>query len=624
MSEQSAVKKSSSRSRTLIAAICLATPLAGCGTFMTTAAIHQFQEHLEAGDVEAIAATTTDRFRDAAIPNPDALATFDLLGIPIGEITIDEIEETSDTTQDVLVSVAGSSRKLTYHLKKSEDGFATKKWLVDEITMRQGTSSKAVEKTVSDQMELLLGVRDVVRAWQRADADTLADYADSRLANSLASVPSSWRSQIASRYFSGVLKSKPRAKLIDGEAEVQLSHKEGQLRLILERAKRSTTASEYGWVVKTAVIVGRGKEITRELRREVDLLVGVREFVDAYQATDEKELAAVSSRNLYDNVLEIADRSEQPIDPAAIYNAEFDVRIGEVGNEVTVTIDDVVTQFSLKSKADGRQSDMQVDEVTFFDDGQAIQLSAKLLVLPTVVMFNDAINSGEVPTIRYLTSDRWNQSVWSRFDDGRRDVLVAASLPMFDPSITTGDGAVTVTFEGPNCEVRQVNGESVVSYKLTSSAGRLVIDDVKIVDMRGAINLRSRLASLCTLDEMADGILTGDLSAVQNASTDALNKIAWSLTPPEELPTSLDLIPLLKGRVHSIESDDTEMVVTVSDSVPLARFLMTADGSQIDDIVFVDAAGFETGRFAQLVRQHRIHNNKQMTAARSLAPPTTY
>lgn len=583
--------------------------LSGCTTMMTTAAIHQFQNHLETSDAEGIATLTTERFRDVALPDDSALSTFDLLGVPIGEVTIDEVNETSATTRDVLVSIAGSSRKLTYHFERSTDSFGRSKWLVDDITIRQGTGPKAVEKAVTDQMQLLLGVRDAVRAWQGGRPEEVLAYSGGRLGDRLEALPPNWRSQLARRYFGEVLKSKPRAKLVDGEAEVQLSHKEGQLRLILEENDQ-TGDDQPTWVVKTAVIVGGGKKITHELRRELDLLLGVTSFVKAYNTNDQEQLERICQRDFFANVLSVSDLRQQPLPPDTIFASDYEVRFGNVSNEVTVTLDGVVTQFSALTKEDGRQIEMKMDEVTFLRDGEAVRLSAQLLVMPTVALFNESVNTGDVARLRYLTSDHWNQPVWDRFREDRRNILDSIALPPFDPQPSNPEAQPIVRYNGAQVEVRQVMDDALVSYKLSTSAHRLVVDDVELVDFHGLLRMRSRLASLCTLDQMADGIVMGNPTPVAEASTPALNRIAWSLTAAEELPAHLDLIPYLKARVHSIESDDAEMVVTVAHDGPVARFLMSSDGTMIDDVVFIDAAGTEQGRFSQLVRQHRVDSSR--------------
>lgn len=587
----------------------------GCGSLMTTAAINRFQDHLEAGDIEGLATATTERFRTAAIPDPAALSTFDLLGVPVGDVTIDEVKETSPTTRDVDVSVEGSSRKLTYHLSKEADSIGRTRWLIDEISIRQGTSSKTVEKTVSEQMALLLGVREVVRAWQKADPNEIALHASPRLAETLEQLPPNWRTQLAKHYFADVMNSKPRARMIDGEAEVTLSHKDGQLRLILEEADGTADIDApkggRGWVVKTAVIVGRGKEITRELRREADLAATTSQFVTAYAGNDQSTLERHSTAPLYENVLAVADLTQSPLNPSAIFSLPYEAQFSDVSSELIVNIDGSETHFTLTSAEKGSHTDLKIDDISVFKDGQTIRLSAKLLVIPTVTMFNQALNAGDVPRLKYLTASDWKNVVWDRFQEDRQNVLRTIALPEFRMDSSNPDELPVIRHNGASVEVRQITGDVIVSYRLVSSSQRLVIDDVELIDLHGVTRLQSRLTALCTLDQLADGIITGDLDAIAAASTSELNRLVWAISSPEELPGTLDLVPILKGRVHALETQGEETVVTVAEDYPMARIVLSADGTQIDDVIFLDRAGVETGRFAQLVRKHRIHTRNR-------------
>ena len=579
------------------AAVLAGGTLSGCGSMMTTRAIEQFQTHLEAGDLSRLSAATTDRFRTAALPDPSALPTFDLLDVPVGELTIVEVREPSETTRDVDVTVEGSSQKLTYHLVKNADSLGPAKWLVDEITMRQGGSRRAVEKTVSDQMSLLLGVRDSVRMWQEGDADAVANNAVGELSDSLGDVPPAWRSQLAARFFGGVLKSKPRAKLINGQAQVELAHKEGRLKLVLDEG-------DAGWQVRTAVLVGRDKSIVSEARTEAATLAAVAEFTAALEQGNLSTLQTCAAEDLYENALAVSDLSGVTLRWMEIASAPYELRSAGDTAELSLPLGEATVQFSVGPR-DGSTRQRSVSEVTTYDAGQTRRLSAELLTLPTVELFARTFESGDVQRLRHLTTRQWERPVWSAYGPGREDAMLSLPLPPFPRQPADSTAAASVRYDGPTVEVRQVTDDAIVTYRLNAAAGRVLVDDVELIDLRGAISLRDRLAVLLTMDQAADAILTGDLETLADASSPTLNRLVWNWSTPEDLPPSLDLLPLLKAPVRTVTVGSEAAVVTVGDDRSRAKLLFSGVRPRLDEVVFLDAVGIEVARLSGAARQHR-------------------
>lgn len=621
-----------------LAALAMLPGLTGCGSLMTselvaplvaplggsmtpTRTVEQFTAGLEASDYATLRSLASPRFAAAALPDEGSLGTFDLVGLPVGEVTVDEVRETSPTKREVRCSVGPQSERLMFDLVRSGEQAA---WTVDEITMRRGKGKAAVSRTVSEQMELLLTVRDLIRTWQRDDTEANIEAklatAEPLLADSLRTLPAAWQAQLLDEFFGGVLRSAPKAKLVDGQARIELSHKNGRLRLLLAQAEDDAgndagddaeVDADASWRLRTAVLTeGRGDKVERDLRDEADILDAAGRFITAMESGDLDAAAEAATSTLAGNALKRSDTLGANETYGQMLAAEYALRLAASRTEVTIDRGEVVHQITVRTADESgeRSVDPLVEEVTTYDGDSVTRLSATLTLASTIRLFHDSLLAGEIGPLKMLSTTAFDEEVWLQFSraelaagfgTSRRDVLsriVLDPLPDAEPEIAWNGPQMVATFRtGP--------GEgTAIAYELTSSGQETLVDDIRIDGQ----SLRVELGSLLVMDQMADALATGDAVAVKDASTPELSQVVWDLQLPEDLPTRLDLMPVLTQIPLAIDVTPIDTIVTVSG----AKLVLREVGGRlrIGDVIYLDAAGRETTRFATEVRNERHAN----------------
>ena len=115
--------------------LCLAVPLFanGCANFIETRAITRFADALEEKNVAELKARSTEDFEKRALRTDEAVDDFEILNLPEGKVTIARVDDVSPDEKRVVVEVGENKRRLQYTLVRDTK---TKKWLVDDITVR--------------------------------------------------------------------------------------------------------------------------------------------------------------------------------------------------------------------------------------------------------------------------------------------------------------------------------------------------------------------------------------------------------------------------------------------------------------------------------------------------------
>ena len=638
--------------RCLLLALLLVTltMLPGCSTMLAGRTIERFAESLEAGDFGDLQAITSERFAAAALPDADSLATFDLVKLPVEDVTIDEVEELSETHHRVRASVGQPPQTLVYDLKRTARGAA---WQIDEITMKRGQGKAAVSRTVSEQMQLLIATRDLIRAWQRDDLAAAFELAESPVGEPVETLPAPWQQQLAGDFFGDVLRGAPKASLVDGQARIDLPHKSGRLRLLLAQADDSTTPADASttstdddeamafdepstspaaprWVLRTAVIAGERGRRERDLRTEARQLATAAGFLAAMDARDVEAACSTATDSLAANTLRRVDLATATEPFAALLTRPYDLRVEPSRSELTLEDESITYRVTIRTSEPGEigETPPKVEEMTTWRDGTAVRLTAALTLEPTIAIFQQALLEGNARLLGLLSIERFGAAVWSRWQPQRDDVfakLIVEPLPGTSPRISWNGGQVNVRYALGDDE-----SAGSVTFRLRSAAQKLLVEDVLTTDSATSPprSLRLELACLLTLDEMADGLLTGNLAAVRAASTPGLSRLVWDLQAPEDLPPGLDLLPIVgnlpqrvwrrpAGSLGAASTTDDEargrrQTVFTGDDI-LADFaghrvvLREHEGRLcIDDVLDLTPDGREAGRFTTHVRKHRV------------------
>ena len=578
----------------------------GCSSMLGsvgTRTIEQFAASLESGDFDTLQSLATPEFQTAALPDKSSLGTFDLVGLPVGDVTVEETEEVSPNHQRVTARVGDGSQTLVYDIVRSGP---RQPWRVDEITMTRGKGSAAVSRTVSEQMELLLSVRDIIRSWQREDLSEAIADAERPLAQPLTDLPATWQSQIAGDFFGGVLRGAPKAKLVDGQARIDLSHKTGRLRMLLARTDAADATS--GWTLRTAILTeGRDSKTVRDLRTEAVVLGTAARFLTAAAAADLDAAAADATEGLAKNTLAIVERDDvqsSNVPLADLLNIEYELRQEATRTDVSLKIDDRTThQVAVRTARPGDEDarDPKVEEITTFAGDEVIRWSASLTLEPRLRQFHEALLAADVPTLDRLSVKAFSDEVWRHWTSRRDDVFGRLVLGPL------GDAKPEVTWSGPQMEVVYVTPGGRVAYQLRSAEQSVLVDDVTLTDAGDAPrSLRLELGALMAMDELADGLLSGDRLLIRRSSTPELSTMVWDLQAPEDLPAELDLLPTMRSLPRTITETPLDTLVDCGETTVVMR--RDAGRLKVDDVIYRGDHGEEVARFAFEVRKARTRN----------------
>ena len=135
----------------------------GCANFYEQQTITGWVSALEKQDLSALKDHSSDEFSQKALRKDVAIDDFNLLRLPKGDVSIAEVKDVSPTVKLVTVEVGKRKRRQQYRLTRE---LKTKKWVVDEVLVRQTREGLKVTKSVTEQMDLLLSLREFLDAWR--------------------------------------------------------------------------------------------------------------------------------------------------------------------------------------------------------------------------------------------------------------------------------------------------------------------------------------------------------------------------------------------------------------------------------------------------------------------------
>lgn len=550
-------------------AACLLAAFAcgGCANVMTTRTIESFSEGLAATDLEQLRASASPRFEHHALRLPQAGEDLDTLNLPTGETSVVQVENVSDELQHVTVQITaedGEQRTLEYHLTREAE---TGDWLVDDVYFTQNLRGHdgPVTKSVAEQMDLLLSVRETVDVWRHGDREQLLDACTDELRGVLSELPPAHLHQLTQQYLDGVgsRSLQPEVRIEDDLALVLLPAGRGKLMIRLEReGDRWRTADLSMEAVRD--------EEPLSLHTAALALRTASRFLEAYQRGDRTELSRLATDPFFENALVAADLTSLTLPVVQIMAAPYELHRHGSQMEVVLSTDAASYMLSLR---DGGSPDRrlegptagaayQVDEVTIYDNdaAQARRLSAVFTAQAVAEVFAEALIRRDRPALMALSTSDFRDRVWSRLDE-----TVFRALPLDEIEAAPPRVAATA-FNGPVAEITVTQGSRALTYVLRSAQGRMYVDDVQLpVDGRPT-SLKANLEVLTPLYGFAYGVHAGDLDELRRYSGSGLNRKVWSQTT--SVPdTGFALADHLTLPVRAIRIDGPQAVVQLTDGI---------------------------------------------------------
>lgn len=597
--------------RTFLAGALLASTGAGCANLMTSRAIDAFAASVAEAKTDDIREVASERFAQQALRLPEAGDDLKVLNLPHGKLTVLKVEDVSANLKHVTVQVGDSEEKnetVEYHLVRTEE---ERRWVVDDVFITRNKTGRGepVTKSVTEQMNLLLTVREFMSAWSAGSREEALDITAPQLRESLALLPPAYLQQLTAGMVEGVnsRSMRPEAR-IDGErAVVMVSRTGGKLMI-------SLALEGEQWRVTDVASESRDNTPVASVKVMAGALQATARFLNSYAAADRAGLEAATTPGFYKNSLVAADLSTVPLPVVGLLAARYEYH--HHGERVDVVLPQpnmsyMLTLASRNADAGVPGSSLPeyaVEEVTLYEGatGQRKRMSALFTTQATVDLFAEALIARDRARLMVLSTTEFADRVWNTALD---PVLQAVPMPEIEPAEPR---VVATVFQGPLAEVTVMQGSRALTYVLKSSRGRMLVDDVLLPVADRSNSLRANLEVLIPVYSFALGAHHHDMELLRRTSGPGLDRMAWTHT--HSVPDiGFDLVQHFTLPVQGIRPTSADhTIVELADATRRTRIMLVREGSQfvVQDVQL--SAGEGDGQQIELLQALR-----QVVAARN-------
>ncbi|MBX3441277.1 MAG: hypothetical protein KF774_02635 [Planctomyces sp.] len=606
-----------------LACSVLGVSLPGCTGLITQRAVTAFARGLENKDLAQLKSSSSDEFGSRALRLPEATQDLRLVQLPTGKAKVVSIDESSPKERVVVVEVGESKKRVEYRLTRNPK---KGRWVVDDVFVGQkleGSSSEVV-RSVTDQMNMLLCVREMLAALQSREREAMQTVTTPELAKELEGLPPAWLDKIASRVAGDspirANSFRPEVRMEQDRAAVGLRRGDGLL--VMEFRNSSGR-----WLLNDASWSGGKEEEVSSVRKLCTSLTQARQFLEAYAAGDKPALAQMSTREFHEKSLLPGDLSRAPLPAMDLLTQPFDVQQHRERIDVLLTLNDTTYTLNIvpPKSAIGEETDpamaseRRVEEVTVYDrkSGEIKRLSAVFQSQAVVEVYSELLAARDAVQLRQLSTTDFNDRVWKRFPP---QILQAIGLNEIETAPPTH---ATTVFQGPVTEVTVMQGSRALTYVLHSEGGRLVVDDVLMPVLNRPSSLKKTMQVLAPIAEFRAGLASGDRNALMAASGTGLDRIVW-----QQVQETPEIGVNIEGRlalpIHAAKIDATQSRVTLSNGREVAEvdLILERDRFVVEDVTFLEGPGQAPVAMLQAMRREIARDMQHRTAPQVL--PASY
>ena len=584
--------------------VCALVGLVGCGHMMESKAINQFTQALAEKDLEQLKSATSSQFEERALRSTEALDDFKILNLPKGETTVVEVDETSETEKLVTVTAGTMKKKLFYRLVKDED---SEEWVVDDVYVRQRKDSVKVDKSVAEQMDLLLSVREFLTVWDQGTREEVLSVATPELAAVLGELPPMHLSRLCKQVVSEHVDDKshrPRAQLDNDVAVVTLPRKTGKMILSYKLADGQWRVSDV------AVESKQDQEHIPSVMKTATVIRSAVQFLDAYNTGNKDRLKTVTHPKFYEGSLLPGDLTTIRLPDQFISNGRYHVKmegaqadfvIDEPGQVVKIGLAREVNDDPLEKK-----TVYLIDDVTIYPtpaEGaplQEMRLSMVFTGRAVLDLFRESLAQGNLPLLKKTATQDFNSRVWSRIEE--------EAVVEFTPRLMTNhiEETIHAEYDGAICRitVRQM-GQSV-TYVLRDRNGLVAVDDVLIEQSEELASMKETLELMIPVRNFREALAKSDMDTLKRTSSAELNRMIWKLA--DNVPAAgQHAVKHMLAPLNKVEQlPEGRSLITLGNASFGCSVLLVTEHDQkvVDDIVLVAGVQPELrARFRTKVRE---------------------
>ena len=589
---------------------CVCAPLlllvTGCNHFVESKVIEQFTLALQERDLNELKLTASTTFSRKALRRAESLDDLKIVGLPNQPPTIVRVEDVSEDEKHVIVTAGKSSRKLLYKLVRKPKSH---EWVVDDVYMKRKTSQRVeVTRTVSDQMDLLLSVRDFMDAWESSDREQVLAACTPDLEAEMSALPPAVLADLTLRVMgadSHRKKNTPDAQLEGKIALVKLPRMSGD---VLVRFR----LTERGWKVDDVAVESRRDDAhIGSLRKTAIVLATSNRFLNAVNTNDLEAIEALTTKKFYAATLEHTDLAALEVSSFES-GVDFDVTVHKSHATVVVPAAKDFVQLRL-IPVEHSGSTFLVDDLHFFSKDGSVQksLTAMTTSKAKALLFTDALAQQDLGMLRRLASPEFVANVWNRIDESMASELLANYRGLANARL------VNVAFEGAVTRVTVMPAPAsgavstatlparMFDVVLRDWDGSLRVDDlISAASQDNSVNnsnkqdipetpliprsFKRRMEASIPILEFAAGVHMRDIRRIQRTSSDEFNRLVWKQT--KVVPDiGFPIVQHLRSPLTSIQFQGKRATVVLGNESWGAVLAMDQIGSAwvIDDVQLI-------------------------------------
>ena len=558
--------------------------------------ITQFTDALSEDNEAALRRIVSTRFEQKAMRSTDSYKDLEILNLPKTTLEVVESKEPDDGVLEV-VAKEESGTKYQFRILRDPE---KRRWVVDDVLLRQQKKGTRATKSSVEVMDLLLTVREFLDTWQSADRDAVLQAVSSDLREPLQTLPEPWLQQmikrISSEYETGMARH-PEAQLNEFDAVVIMPSKNGHLLMKVAR-------QEERWLVSDIEVRNRKvDDHPGSILRQARAMNTVTSFLAAYRAQELTQLQPLCEEKFWQNALRVGDLSMVTL-PAPDHAPE-DYEIRSFAGQLTVMIPDqaeiIRVDLTTPELADPKDSkkrepglvetDFVVSDVTIYDrqTQQQRNLKSAFTAPSRAQLFFASLQSLNLPMLKQMATENFAEATWNRINPALVSSLPLSGVPSGDMTLQNSH----VRGDTTELEFLSSSGQ-ICSIVMKEENGSLKIDDVQYPNSLAQVtSLKTQLMLSVPLAELADAWHRNDLESVKRICSTDFNRLVWSNV--QALPSEFSRLPeLLLMPVQNTQTAEQQALVDLvrSGQPPVrVRLLKEHNAWVIDEISLTQADG---------------------------------
>lgn len=561
--------------------------LSGCGHMMETKAINHFTQALEEKDFEQLRSATSSKFEERALRSTEALDDFKILNLPKGETTVVEVQDSSETEKLVTVTAGTTKKKVFYRLVKDDKNGG---WVVDDVYIRQQKSGVKVDKSVAEQMDLLINVREFLSVWDQGTRDEVLAVATPELAAVLADLPPMHLSRLCKSVVSEHVNDKrhhPQAQLDNDVAVVTLPRKTGKMILSFKLLKD-------GWRVSDVAVESKqDQDHIPSVMKTATVVRAAAQFLESYNARDKEHLKSVTHPKFYEGSILPGDLSTVSLPDQFISKGRYHVKME--GNQADFVIEEPnqVVKIGLTRDVSEDPLDKKtvylIDDVTIYPnpaDGaqlQEMRLSMVFTGHAVLQLFRESLAEGNLPLVKKTSTQDFNSRVWQHVDED--------AMAEFTPRLMTNQIEETLgaEYDGAICKLTVRQMGVPVTYVLRDRKGEVAVDDVLIDHSEEVASMKQTMEMMIPLRTFREALAKSDLDTLQRHSSADMNRMIWRQA--DNVPAAGQIaVKHLLAPLNKVEQlPEGKCLITLGDANFGCSVLLVTEHDEkvVDDMVLI-------------------------------------